>query len=71
MRLFDFEAALDMRMHVSLEDVTAEEFWGLKVLRSERDRKRKEDQEAEERKAQQRQRKMHAHSILQGQNNPR
>jgi hypothetical protein len=47
-----------MRMHVGLDDVTAEEFWALRILKHERDEKQREDQEAEQRKAQMRQKRM-------------
>jgi hypothetical protein len=64
LRVFDLESALAMRMAVTMDDVTAEEFWALKTLRHERDRKQEEDREAEDRKARERQRKTHGPQIF-------
>ena len=58
LRVFDLEEALWLKFRLGLDDVTAEEFWGLRVLRAERNRKEKDDMEAEQRQAQMRQRKM-------------
>jgi predicted RNA-binding Zn-ribbon protein involved in translation (DUF1610 family) len=71
LRAFDFEAALHMKLHLTLDDVTAEEFWALNVLRLERDAKQREDMEAEQRENERKQRRMSGNKAFSDQNHPR